>query len=97
TPVLKFTNTSENAGRFLWDFGDGNVSEEFEPTHQYESSDSLQSFNIILTAGESFCSNVLSLHTTSVKTFVPNFISPNGDGKNDVFEITVADEIELYI
>ena len=97
SPVLTFKNDSENASEFNWDFGDGNLSDDFEPIYQYESSDAIKNFEITLTAGESFCANAKSLPVTSVKTFVPNFISPNGDGINEVFEITVDSEISLYI
>ncbi len=97
TPVLKFTNNSENASKFLWDFGDGKISDEFEPVYQYNASDSLKQYNITLTAGESFCNNQLSLPVQSVSPFVPNFISPNGDGKNDVFKIITDSEIDLTI
>ena len=78
-------------------FGDGNLSEEFEPVHKYEPSDSLKHFEISLIAGESFCADTKIVTNTSVTTFVPNVISPNGDGKNDTFKITATDDIELYI
>ena len=34
-PLVNFNNTSTNANSYSWDFGDGNMSNEFEPTHQY--------------------------------------------------------------
>jgi len=33
--VIYFTNFSENAVSYLWDFGDGQTSTDFEPTHIY--------------------------------------------------------------
>ncbi len=33
--VVTFTNTSENATSYAWDFGDGNKSTEESPTHTY--------------------------------------------------------------
>ena len=32
---IRFTNQSSNAERFLWDFGDGTTSTEFEPSHVF--------------------------------------------------------------
>ncbi|MCD6201884.1 MAG: PKD domain-containing protein [Bacteroidales bacterium] len=34
---ITFYNNSENATRYLWDFGDGHFSEEAEPVHHYSS------------------------------------------------------------
>ncbi|MBC8173933.1 MAG: PKD domain-containing protein, partial [Chitinophagales bacterium] len=34
--VATFNNTSQEATSYLWDFGDGDNSSEFEPTHFYE-------------------------------------------------------------
>ncbi len=36
--IVQFTNCSENAQSYHWDFGDGQTSEEFEPRHVYTGS-----------------------------------------------------------
>ncbi len=36
--VVTFTNTSENATSYAWDFGDGNTSKEKNPTNKYTES-----------------------------------------------------------
>ncbi len=36
--VVTFTNTSENATSYAWDFGDGNTLKEKNPTHKYTKS-----------------------------------------------------------
>ena len=33
--TISFINTSANATSYLWDFGDGNTSTQFNPTHTY--------------------------------------------------------------
>ncbi|SEC77072.1 PKD domain-containing protein [Tenacibaculum sp. MAR_2009_124] len=37
--LVKFINTSENADRYEWDFGDGNTSTEINPSKTYETGE----------------------------------------------------------
>lgn len=97
SPEFVFTNTSTNASKFYWDFGDGTSSDEVDPTHRYAESDSLKSFTVTLRAGESFCSETKSTAVRAVSPFVPNFISPNNDGINDLFQLNIGDDVELSI
>lgn len=45
--IISFMNQSLYATRYEWDFGDGNISTEKDPTHSYSTSGS---FTITLTA-----------------------------------------------
>jgi len=96
-PTAIYENKSINASSFMWDFGDGNISELVNPEHKYAESDSVKTFTVTLTSGESFCSESKSMPVTTATPFVPNFISPNFDGKNDFFEITASDAVELSV
>lgn len=44
---VAFTNFSQNATSYSWDFGDGNTSVEKDPTHVY---DAVGSYDVVLTA-----------------------------------------------
>ena len=45
-----FDNNSQNANSFFWDFGDGNTSSSFEPTHAYSTPGT---YNVLLVAFDS--------------------------------------------
>lgn len=86
----RFTNTTAGATGFLWDFGDGNTSTESVPTHTYALPGL---FQVTLT---SFYGNGCSLKVP-VTTFdvkkqrpVPNIITPNEDGLNDTFSLSLT-------
>jgi len=93
-PTIVLRNTSEKSDEYLWTFGDGTISSEFEPTIKFEESDAIL---ISLKSYRKFCEEEMIKYTSSMKTFVPNVISPNGDSKNDTFEVITDEPINLQI
>jgi hypothetical protein len=60
---LQLENLSVNADQYLWDFGDGNTSEESEPFHLYTESDS---YTVTLYAWNACTSDTLSIEIGEV-------------------------------
>ncbi len=96
--ILYTRNDSFGAGTFLWDFGDGTTSTEFEPEHQYTDEGY---YDITLTAiSPDNCTDTLRVSRAVLveqggTLLVPNAFSPSQSGpsggipgtgaKNDIF------------
>jgi gliding motility-associated-like protein len=73
---IYFFNRSSNATKYLWDFGDGEFSELYEPTHSYSS---IGEYDIILWAwSENGCSDSLLVRNAITVTQDCQIIFPNG-------------------
>ena len=86
-PLVEFTNNSENASSYEWNFGDGTYGFGFEPIHLFpaEPADYVVS---LVAMNEVGCTDTayVSIHVEeNLIYYVPNSFTPNDDEKNQVF------------
>lgn len=83
---VQFTNLTQEATVFNWNFGDGRVSTEYEPAHTY--TDPGEYFVTLI------ATNIYGCHGMAIQgpyivitpdLFIPNVFSPNDDDINDRF------------
>lgn len=61
--TVEFNNESINATSVEWDFGDGNTSTQFNPTHTYQTGGN---YTVTITAINGDCTDTFTINLTSV-------------------------------
>jgi len=86
-PEITFTNLTEGALTYSWDFGDGQGSTEMNPTHRFSNIDVYQ---VVLKAVSSIgCIDTIqkTVEVIPVQFFIPNAFRPDSDiPENRIFQ-----------
>ncbi len=88
-PFITFSNNSENANGYYWDFADGDNSTDFEPWHEYTAAGI---YNVMLIAINGTCPNDTAWVEIEVTSDLG--IAENGIGMN-VFPTPATDHIYI--
>ncbi|MDF3078090.1 MAG: type sorting protein [Sphingobacteriaceae bacterium] len=97
--TIEFFNESTDADTYLWDFGDGTTSTEVSPNHEYTK---IGDYDVTLTAFKSNVCEATVVHGKIViraegTIFIPNTFTPNGDGTNDEFVVSMINLRSYHI
>jgi gliding motility-associated-like protein len=90
--TISFTNNSIGATGYVWNFGDGNVSNEEFPTHYFQNTSGGYSITLIATTSMGCMDSVMvDLQANLGATYyIPNTFTPDGDKYNQVFKPVFA-------
>ncbi len=75
--LVYFQNNSLNGNSFFWDFGDGNTSTDFEPSHQYTAPGVYDVQLVVSDVSGCFSSDSVSV-TVNIGAFEGNVATPSG-------------------
>jgi gliding motility-associated-like protein len=104
TQTLNFNNTSVGATGYVWNFGDGNVSNQEYPEHLFQGTN--DGYTITLIASTSMgCMDSTSVFIDAnlgAVYYIPNSFTPDGDKYNQTFKPVFTtgispDEFEMTI
>jgi gliding motility-associated-like protein len=101
--VVSFSNFSSGNVTNVWNLGNGNTSTLNIPPGQQYTSPGIYTITLLVSDANG-CTSVASVTIEVLDTpfgIIPELVTPDGDGKNDVFEIKGIEkypnnEIEIY-
>lgn len=99
---LEVTFTPQTQGTsYHWDFGDGNqtTTSTSEPVTHIYYEQGIQTVTLTVEEGSSGCSSsqAVNVYPEASIEIIPNIITPDGSGKNDVFRIKQTNLKTLYV
>jgi gliding motility-associated-like protein len=95
-PFYSFTNTSQNAVRYVWDFGKpaaGSLNQSVQKDATFDYSKDTGTFTICLIAynADDCWDSICRQTKPDARVTIPNVFTPgNNDGKNDAYDIDIA-------
>jgi gliding motility-associated-like protein len=82
-----FMPAKTDAETYTWDFGDGSTSADLSPLHTYDTHGTYE-VSLEMTSGGETDTWVLKIECYPQPHWeAPTIFTPNGDGKNDVFDL----------
>ncbi|MFN0200231.1 MAG: gliding motility-associated C-terminal domain-containing protein, partial [Bacteroidia bacterium] len=89
---INFAQNSVGAVTYSWNFGDGNSSYSINPTYQYAQAGTYQVTLTVTSAAGCIDTFQRAITVNSWgEVFIPNLVTPNGDGVLETWETYFAD------
>lgn len=99
--TVQFTNGSQGAASYTWNFGDGGTSTNTDPDHTFTTPGD---YPVVLVAiSNQGCSDtatlVITVDSCDFHFYIPNTFTPNHDATNDAWKVfgTCVDQLRVYI
>lgn len=83
---ISFTDQTNGATQWSWSFGDGSNSNSQNPLHTYPGA-GIYTVTLIVTNASGCSNTAIEIIEIMDEIIIPNVITPNGDGINDLFTI----------